>query len=375
MKISIISPNLSNNCLGRAYLLAKVLRRHYKVDIHGFAFSRSGDMIWTPCDTGEFNYNTKKGRNFPLFLKSVADMLKDIDGDVIYASKPLLPSYGIALLKKRSSGRPVILDIDDLENSWFDHLSGLRRWLTVLDPSGPIYTKWMEKQIRTADEITTVSAQLQEIYGRGVLIPHGKDMETFNPGRYDRERLRQELNYDNFKIIMFLGTIRPHKGLDHIAKALNMISRDDIRLVIIGAGSEPKYEKKLVELGRDKVILKDKIPFLDIPRYLHAADLVVLPQKETGQSFGQIPAKIFDAMAMAKPIIATNVSDLPQILKGCGIVVEPEDVSGLAEKISWVFSNPLEAEEMGKRAREKCMEEYSWDVMEKKLVAIFDKYK
>ena len=80
-------------------------------------------------------------------------------------------------------------------------------------------------------------------------------------------------------------------------------------------------------------------------------------------------------MAMAKPIIATNVSDLPQILKGCGIVVEPEDVSGLAEKISWVFSNPLEAEEMGRRAREKCIEEYSWDVMEKKLVAIFDKYK
>jgi glycosyltransferase involved in cell wall biosynthesis len=375
MKISIISPNLSNNCLGRAYLLAKVLRRHYKVDIHGFTFSSSNEVIWTPCNTGEFNYKARKGGSFPFFLKSMREMLSDIDGDVIYASKPLLPSYGIALLKKRSSGRPVILDIDDLETSWFNHLRGLRRWLTFLDPSGPIYTKWLEKQIRTADEITTVSAQLQKIYGRGVLIPHGKDMETFNPARYDRERLRQEFNFDNFKIIMFLGTIRPHKGLDHIAEALNMIGSDDIRLVIIGAGSEPKYEKRLVKLGRGRIILKDKIPFVDIPRYLHAADLVVLSQKKTERSLGQIPAKIFDAMAMAKPIISTAVTDIPKILEGCGIVVEPENITELAEKITWVFANYPEAEKMGQRAREKCIVEYSWDVMEKRLVGIFEKYR
>ena len=220
MKISIISPNLSNNCLGRAYLLARVLRRHYEVDIHGFAFSRSKDMIWAPCDTGEFNYKAIKGGIFPFFLKSMADMLKNIDGDVIYASKPLLPSYGVALLKKHFSGKPVILDIDDLETSWFEHLKGLRRWMTVFDPSGPIYTEWIEKQVRSADEITTVSAQLQQMYGRGAIIPHGKDTENFDPARYDRNRLRKEFKFENFKIIMFLGTIRPHKGLDHIVKAL-----------------------------------------------------------------------------------------------------------------------------------------------------------
>ena len=302
-------------------------------------------------------------------------MLRSINGDVIYASKPLLPSFGAALLKKYFSGKPVILDIDDLEMSWFEHVKGMRRWMTILDPLGPVYTKWIEKHIQSADDITTVSTQLQQIYGRGVIIPHGKDTEHFDPARYDRNQLRNELHIENYKIIMFLGTVRPHKGLEQIVQALRMVDRDDIRLVIVGAGTERKYEKKLKELGKDKVILKGKIPFNDIPKYLHAADLVVLPQKKMGQSFGQIPAKIFDAMAMAKPIIATNVSDLPQILKGCGIVVEPEDVSGLAEKISWVFSNPLEAEEMGKRAREKCIEEYSWDVMEKKLVAIFDKYK
>jgi glycosyltransferase involved in cell wall biosynthesis len=154
-----------------------------------------------------------------------------------------------------------------------------------------------------------------------------------------------------------------------------MLDRDDVRLMIVGAGYQPAYENMLKELGKGKVFLKGKIPFTDIPGYLHAADLVVLPQKKTLQGYGQIPAKIFDAMAMAKPIIATNVADLPLILEGCGIVVEPEDISALAEKIAWVFSNPAAAEEMGKQARKKCIAEYSWDVMEKKLLTVFEKYK
>jgi len=100
MKISIISFDLGNNCLGRAYLLGKVLSRHYDVDIHGFVFPYSGNKIWKPCDTNEFYYKVIQGRNFPFFLKSMTDMIRSINGDVIYASKATLPSYGVALLKK-----------------------------------------------------------------------------------------------------------------------------------------------------------------------------------------------------------------------------------------------------------------------------------
>jgi hypothetical protein len=57
MKISIISFDMAHNCLGRAYLLAKVLQRKYKIEINGFLFPIYGDKIWKPCDTGEFNYS------------------------------------------------------------------------------------------------------------------------------------------------------------------------------------------------------------------------------------------------------------------------------------------------------------------------------
>lgn len=79
-------------------------------------------------------------------------------------------------------------------------------------------------------------------------------------------------------------------------------------------------------------------------------------------------------MAMAKPIIATNKCDIPEILDGCGWVVPPENPRELAETIQYVFAHPAGAEEKGKKAREKCKSEYSWDIMEESLIKIFGKY-
>ena len=78
---------------------------------------------------------------------------------------------------------------------------------------------------------------------------------------------------------------------------------------------------------------------------------------------------------MAKPIIATNVSNIPEILNDCGWIVETEDPRQLAKTIQYVYEHPIEDREKGEKARAKCKREYSWDVMEKKLIAIFEKCK
>jgi glycosyltransferase involved in cell wall biosynthesis len=67
----------------------------------------------------------------------------------------------------------------------------------------------------------------------------------------------------------------------------------------------------------------------------------------------QIPAKVFEAMAMAKPVVSTAVSDLPDILAGCGIIVEPENVAQLAGAIETVLADSQGADEIGERARER----------------------
>ena len=79
-------------------------------------------------------------------------------------------------------------------------------------------------------------------------------------------------------------------------------------------------------------------------------------------------------MAMAKPIISTNVSDLPEILDGCGIIVESSvDTMVLEKRIEMLLDDMFESSLIGARAREKCISHYSWDAMEKKIVPIFER--
>ena len=111
MKISILTPDLSHNCLGRAYLLAKILQRHYKVEIVGPIF---GVGIWEPvANDKSITYKSVKIRGRFKHYWQIRDLAKKIDGDVVYASKPLFTSFGVGLLKKLFNSKPLILDIDD----------------------------------------------------------------------------------------------------------------------------------------------------------------------------------------------------------------------------------------------------------------------
>lgn len=111
MKISILSPDLSSNCLGRAYLLAKILQRHYKIEIVGPLFT---EKIWPPVakdKTITYKFIKITGRIKAYW--ELKDLLRLVKGDIIYAVKPLFTSFGIGILLKIIKKKPLILDIDD----------------------------------------------------------------------------------------------------------------------------------------------------------------------------------------------------------------------------------------------------------------------
>jgi glycosyltransferase involved in cell wall biosynthesis len=73
----------------------------------------------------------------------------------------------------------------------------------------------------------------------------------------------------------------------------------------------------------------------------------------------QMPMKVYDAMAMAKPIVASTVSDLPMTLEGCARLVQPGNVDELAASIRDLLEHPAEAQKLGELARARCLEKYS----------------
>jgi len=87
-----------------------------------------------------------------------------------------------------------------------------------------------------------------------------------------------------------------------------------------------------------------------------------------------MPAKVFDAMAMAKPTISTNVSDLPTVLEGCGWITEPGNPGKLSSTILEVLNNPEETFRRATMARQKCIGCYSWNAIEHSLIDVFKKF-
>lgn len=384
MKISILTPDLSHNCLGRAYLLAKVLKRRYDTEIIGPAFR---NKIWEPL-SNQSEITIKVVKPYSPFYKTfllIKSIQREITGDVIYVSKPLLVNYGAGLLERKINKKPLILDIDDWQMGFQEGLTiggKLDRFIfSCLQFNSPA-SYWNsligEKLIRFADEITVSNNFLKSKYG-GTVVWHARDTNVFNPAKFNREFLRKKYKLSvNKKVVSFIGTPQPYKGVEDLIYAISLIKDPRIYLILIGLNHN-KYNDKLRKIVKEKIghsrsKLLGAQSFAELPEFLAMTDIIVIPQHRTNTTLGQIPAKVFDAMAMAKPVIATAASSLPEILDNCGWIVEPEKPEQLARTIQYIISHPFKAEKMGQMARERCKKKYSFDAMEKILTEVFKKY-
>ena len=366
MKISVLCFDLSNNSFGRAALLAQALSGFCDVEVVGP--SRRGD-IWFPLRQTSFPVKSFDWKRYPFFIPVVPRILKEIDGDVILASKLMPTSFGIGLLKKRVSGKPLIVDIDDWELGFFYH-SGfwgrIGRLLNFSNPNGLPHAWLMERLAGYADAVTVSNRFLQKKFG-GVLVPHCRDTSTLDPDRFDSEPTKEAWGMKGKKVLMFLGTPRPHKGIDDLCMALEKIDDPDVYLLIVGADDPGLFSDAKWAAVRERIRVFPKIPFENLPEHLAAADILLVPQRRTTDSVGQMPAKLFDAMAMGKPIIATRVSDIMEVLGDCGYLVDPGKPDQLADAIQYILGHPEEAQRRGREARERCKRLYDIKVMEAKL--------
>lgn len=380
MRVSILSPNLSENGLGRALLLARVLERRHEVEIVGPMFS---GRIWPPAQGSDLEIRSLPISSSILGLPALRRLVRLIRGDVIYASKPLLASLGVGLIAR--GRRPLVLDIDDWERGFVTHtlrrlpLTGKLRYLvsSTLRPHMS-HSYWNnavgERLVRRADAVTVSNSFLQDRFG-GRIVWHGRDTRRLDPARFDAQALRARHGLPaDAPVVMYLGTIRPYKGVDDLVRAVAGLGVSDALLVLVGVAGE---EHERPALTRARELLGSRLrcfgmqPLDSVPEFLAVADVVVIPQRSSPATIGQMPAKLFDAMAMGRPVVSTAVSDIPRVLDGCGWVVDPGDPDALCQAIRNILADPSEARERGRRARERCRSEYDWDAMERTLDEVF----
>jgi glycosyltransferase involved in cell wall biosynthesis len=372
MKVSILTPNFAKGGVDRAYLLAQVLKKlDYEVEILGFLF---GEKIY-PEPPADLPIVCLPGERFPKFFNSAGQLLDRIDGDLIYAVKPKPSSFGVALFKQLQTHVPVLLDIDDWELSWTGgdqtrYRPGLKQFgRDVLKSNGALrspdhflYLQWMERLTSHADAITIDTNFLQKRFG-GTYLPNGKDTAMFDPSRFDPVESRRKYGLSDDRVLMFPGASRPHKGLEDVLVALDRLNQPDLKLVIVGGSPYDDYDRHLIDTWGKWVIKLPPAPFWQMPEIVAAAHVVVVPQRNTVTAQAQFPIKLTEGMSMAKPILATRVGDIPEILGEAGYLVEPESPDQLADAIEEIFQHWNAAAARGQELRSRCVTHYSVDAM------------
>lgn len=365
MLITLLIKDLTANMIVRVYPIAKVLERHHRVHLVG---PRLGKEVFSAY-AGELSRSVIPSSHWmPGFLASVPGLLREVRGDLVYAFKPMLPSFGVALIDRMRRHRPLLLDVEDFDvGLYFEqpkHILVGQFAFGWLRTNGVYSRLLMDRFRRRADAVTVVSSFLQRYYG-GVKLPHGADTDFFDPARFDRRDLRRQMGLsENLILVAFCGTAHPHKGIEDLLQAIAATGRPDLKLLLVGGAERASYMDRIRALGGDRLIHVGFQPHDRMPEFLAVADAVALPQRRGRHAEAQVPGKVFEAMAMARAVVASRISDLPEILEGCGWLVEPNHVGGLAERLSYLCEHRDEARGLGERARRRCIERYSFDAMD-----------
>ena len=175
--------------------------------------------------------------------------------------------------------------------------------------------------------------------------------------------------FQNSGFVVFIGRLGEEKGLKILIEAWRNITTTPLK--IIGEGPMRfELEKIVRELNLSIEILGYR-PLQECINYLKNSQFLTLPSI----CYEGLPMVVLEAMACGKPIIASRIGVLPELIKDkvTGLLFEPGNVNDLVEKIKWMINHKAEAIEMGKRARVEFEDKYTADKNYKLLMDIYQK--
>lgn len=148
-----------------------------------------------------------------------------------------------------------------------------------------------------------------------VVIPDGVDTCFFDPCRFDGEEIRFKYGVRREeKLCVYTGRIDWCAGAEILVQTANLLSNEaDIKFMIVGEG-DPQLVNELIKCNN--IIYTGPVSKEDVPRYLAAADIVLVPFPSNVASHSISPLKLFEALSMEKPVVASAVSGIKEVLCG-----------------------------------------------------------
>ncbi len=264
------------------------------------------------------------------------------DADVIHYHQTNTMMSSLALLYARSAGTPIYTTNLGGGGIALHHLVDVTRWY-----AGHLH----------CSEFSRVAFRQNDLPTARVILG-GVDHHTFAP----------DPAIERTGEVLFVGRLLPHKGINYLIEAVDR----DTPLALIGRRwwrRQEAFHALLRTLSEGKrVRFLERCDDAALVEAYRRALCVVLPSVNT-TVFGEryavpelLGQTLLEGMACGTPAICTAVGGMPEVVEDgvTGFVVPPNDPAALAEKIVWLQQHPREAAEMGRAARRRVLDRFSW---------------
>jgi len=298
--------------------------------------------------------------------------------DCVIGSSPTFFAAMAARACARRHRVPFIMEVRDLWPAIFVDLGVIRNHRIIR-----LLERWEMNLYHSAARIVTVTESFREnLIRRGiapekiVTITNGADVDYWRPESVGTDALRQELGLQNAFIALYIGAHGISQGLSAVIRTAERLRNEPrVRFVFVGEGADK--EQLVREAGRLKltnVRFVDSVGKSKVRNYYAMADVCLVPLRDIPLFDTFIPSKMFEIMAMGRPIIASVRGEAAEILRrsGAAAVVDPEDDQAIAAAITQMCGSGLMTSEMGIRGRRFVTANYSRRELARRYLEVID---
>lgn len=298
------------------------------------------------------------------YSREIRRQIKEFRPTVIVGNDILTTVIAFSMAKRH--GIPTLFYSIDIDHKLIPY--------RFLQPLGKIMESW---NIRNATKVAAINEALRFYtvemgakVGNTLVIPSGVDMSQYRPNM-DGRCIRDAYGISvSDKVVLFMGWLYPFSGLDQVIASLRE-SPDrysNIKIVIVGDGEAfENLERQIEQSGLShSVIMTGLRPYSEMPEFIAASDVCILPAIKNEVMSLIVPLKIMEYMAMGKPVVATRLEGLEREFgerNGIVFVEGPARILPMAYEILVDGTAKL----LGSRARSR-VEGNDWD----KIAAIFE---
>jgi len=270
------------------------------------------------------------------------------NSDIIY-TRDFYTALILTTLGKRDN---IVYEIHEFPRGY------IRKFLE-LQMAGKIHCVFISSTLKSLFE--------QHVHGKFLVAPDGVDLGMFDKIRNeDIEEVWKVLGIRNQKVVGYMGQLYTRgmeKGAMDLIDAMKDLD-DSVCVFVGGPNSAIERYKELVRVKEleDRVIFVGRIPPSDVPRYIKALDVCAMPFPWTKHyAYFMSPLKMFEYMASKKPIVATDLPTIREILnEDNAVLVKPSDPEALAGGIRRILEDERFARKISEKAY-KDVKQYSWE--------------